>query len=117
MTLPRVTDPKEIPLGVPIRVDVILEHQIVFIIRELHCDQQITRLEPRLEQKSRIRLRLRNIVLARGSSCVLNLAFCLQPSEVFIFALDIMLLHKFLYVDQIGRNLAHRLAEGGILGL
>ena len=39
VALPRVGDPKKVPLGVPVRIYVILKHKIVFIIRDLHCDQ------------------------------------------------------------------------------
>jgi hypothetical protein len=39
VALSRVGHPKKVPLGMPVRIYVILEHQIVFIIRDLHCDQ------------------------------------------------------------------------------
>lgn len=39
VALSRVTDSEEVPLGVPIRINVILEHQIVFIVRDLHSNE------------------------------------------------------------------------------
>ena len=111
--LTRVANTEEKPLGMPVRVDVVLKDQVVFVVADFHCAEQVASLEARLEHKRAILGSVGHVVrnwwlvfLFHG-----RLACGLQLVEVFAFALDVVIFHKLFHVDEVRRNLAHGLRQ------
>lgn len=49
-SFPRIWNPKEKPLRMSIRINIILKHQIILFIRHFHRRKQVSGLKPRLKQ-------------------------------------------------------------------
>ena len=61
-TFEGVSYSKEVPLSMSIRVDVVLQNEIILIVANFHCCKQISSLKSRLKDESFIIRRLRHIV-------------------------------------------------------
>lgn len=44
-----VADSKEVPLGVAVGINIVLKHEVVFVLAHLDCNQQISGLKARLK--------------------------------------------------------------------
>ena len=111
VTLERICNSEEVPLGVTICVDIILKYEVILLITNFHCSKQIPSLEPRLKNESFVIRSLRHIVGRRRETCFTNfLWLCrLKPIEVFRFTLDVMISDQLLNINQISCDLSHRL--------
>ena len=49
MVFPGVADPKEVPLRVAVRIDVVLKDQVVLVVAHFHGHQQVACLKARLK--------------------------------------------------------------------
>ena len=98
-----------------VSIDIILEYEIVLIVRHLHCTEKISCFEARFEYKCLIIWTVWHIKRSRRQLCLLLvvvLATCsLKFVEIFAFTLYIVILYKFFNIDQVSGNLAHWLSQ------
>mmetsp|Transcript_43346 Transcript_43346/g.41753 ORF Transcript_43346/g.41753 Transcript_43346/m.41753 type:complete len:541 (-) Transcript_43346:140-1762(-) len=110
LALPGVGDPEEVPLGVAVGVDVVLQDEVVLIVRDLQGRQEVPTLKSGLKDDCPILLALQLVIgKGRAFGVLLDVAFGLQLGEV-VFALDVVVLDELLHIDQVRRR-PHRGAD------
>ena len=103
-------------MRVPVRVDVVLEHQVVFFVAHLHRGQEVAGLESRLEDESLVVLARGEVVRRWRDAGLAHLRLRrLHLLEVLRLTVDVVVPDQFLDVDQVGGDLPHRLRQIGIV--
>ena len=97
-SFPRIWNPKEKPLRVPIRIDVILQHQVVLFVRHFHRGKQVARLKPRLKQHCNV-LRSIQFIKWRRREIVWFVIFVFHSFEIPAVSFRILFFDKLLDIE------------------
>ncbi len=98
-SFPRIWNPKEKPLRVPIRIDVILQHQVILFVRHFHRGKQVARLKPRLKQHCNV-LRSIQFIKWRRREIVWFVIFVFHSFEIPAVSFRILFFDKLLDIEQ-----------------